>query len=156
MSLCYFLLTPHFLIPQQGYQWDTVSKVRQESFLWPLTLPWPAGLRFIRVVLLLSSQGSSTVQRQTEPPAAMYTLRSLFLEGLSCWPGPLSTVNDCFKAKGNTCCCNCLNASIYSILQRNEMWNVDFSWWIIPFCTTALEFVCFSCAFPEHYNMPFT
>lgn len=26
------------------------------------------------------------------------------------------------------------------------MWSVDFSWWIISFCTTALEFVCFACA----------
>lgn len=66
----YFLLKLCFLIPQQGYQWDAVPKVRQESSLWPLTLPWPTGLRFIRAVLLLSSPGSSTVQRHSETPSS--------------------------------------------------------------------------------------
>ena len=38
-------------------------------------------------------------------------------------PGPGSTVKDknSFKAMENTCRCDCLHSSIYTILQRNEM-----------------------------------
>lgn len=41
-------------------------KVRQETFLWPMTLPWPRDLRFIRAALVRSSPRSSTVQRRRQ------------------------------------------------------------------------------------------
>lgn len=110
-----------------------------------MTLSWPCDLRFIRAVLVLSSQGSSTVQRHRD--------RLLFLEGLSSYLITLASlqlritkygINYSTKKQRKTRHCNCLHASIYTVLQRNEMWSVDFSWWIISFCTTALEFVCFA------------
>lgn len=86
-------------------------------------------------------------------PEAMYGLTSLFLKGPSCWllpraPAPQWESGDCRPCKQmKTCHSSHCHTSNHIVLQGNEMWNVDFSWWIIPFCTAASEFICFSCAF---------
>ena len=128
----------------------SVLEVRLETSLWPTALPWPLDLRFIRAVLVQGSQGSSTVQRHTD--RLLFPRRAVQLsEDLPRPPSPQLRlpqygINYMIHTKERTH--TALQSSpwqhLYSVLQRNEMWSVDFSWWISSFCTTALEFVCFA------------